>query len=310
MNKIRILCLSLWYPLSMSRFFEKAFRHHPNVDFKTTGVFTGSWIPWTSPQHPQGMSFPEKYAIPPDISLPFNPDVGRVSYDAVKAQLGDWKPDIVVSIDAGINWIGRPSDGLVATIGTDPHVLDYEHARKISDKFFNMQAAYSESNDIYLPYAYSKYDCYPNDAVEKDLDAVLVGNTYESRLQWVAELKQRGVKVEHQLGVVFDEARALYNRANIGLNWSTMNDLNCRVMELMAFRLCPVMNRVTDLQRFFTEDVHYLGFSSLSEAVEKVVWAKENPEGAQDIANRAYEAVLPHTYDARVEQFLVECGYA
>jgi len=132
------------------------------------------------------MNLPEKFAIPPDVPLPFNPSVGMVSYDLVKARLGDWKPDIVLSIDAGINWSSKPSDGLVTTIGTDPHVLNnlgYPHARKISDKFFSMQLFYSERDDIYLPYAYSKYDCYPDDTVEKDLDAVLIGNTYQQRLQ-------------------------------------------------------------------------------------------------------------------------------
>lgn len=305
MNKIKILCLSIWYPLSMSRYFEKAFRHHPNVDFKTTGPYTAEWIPWGS-----GMSLPAKYAIPPEIPLPFNGSVGRVSYDLVEAQLGDWKPDIVLAIDAGINWIGKPSDGLVATIGTDPHVLDYEHQRRISDKFFNMQAAYSEPQDIYLPYAYSQYDCYPNDAIEKDLDAVLVGNTYEDRLKWVSELRNRGVNVVHELGVVFDEARVLYNRAKIGLNWSTLNDLNCRAFELPAFKICPVMNRVSDMSRFFIEGFDYLPFSNLNEAVEQVMWAKEHPMDAQVIATRAYNRIQPHTYDARVEQFLEACGYA
>jgi hypothetical protein len=310
MNKIKVLCLSIWYPLSMSRYFEKAFRHHPDVDLKTVGPYTGAWIPWN-----YGMYLPEKYALPPDIPLSLPPNVGQVSYDLVRAQLGDWKPDIVVSIDAGINWNHKPHEGFVATIGTDPHVLEYSHQRRISDKFFSMQLSYSEHGDVYLPYAYSKYDCYPvhieglEDGTWKDLDAVLVGNTYEQRLQWVEELKRHGVKVEHQLGVVFDEARILYNRAKIGLNWSTLNDLNCRAFELPAMKLYPVMNRVSDMHRF--DAFKYAGlFSNLSEAVEQVLWAKDNPEDAKRDAELAYELILPETYDARVQQFLEECGYA
>ncbi len=305
MNKIKVLCLSIWYPLAMSRYFEKAFRHHPNVDFKTTGPYTGSWIPWQG-----GMNLPEKYAKPPDVPLPFNGGVGKVSYDLVKAQLGDWKPDIVLSIDAGINWTDKPHEGLVATIATDPHALDYDHQRRISDKFFNMQASYSEPQDIYLPYAYSKYDCYPDDTVVKDLDAVLIGMPYTQREEWKHALLAKGVNVYMENGPVFDEARALYNRAKVGLNWSSLNDLNCRVFELAAFKICPIMNRVSDADKFFGAGVHYLGFSNLNEAIEQVVWAKEHPGDAQVIANRAYDAVLPHTYDARVQQFLEECGHA
>jgi hypothetical protein len=304
MNKIKILCLSLWYPLSMSRYFEKAFRHHPNVDFKTTGVFTGSWIPWLG-----GLNLPEKYALPPDVPLPFNPSVGQVSYDLVKAQLGDWKPDIVLSIDAGINWSSKPSDGLVATIATDPHALNYDHQRRISDKFFNMQMYYSETGDIYLPYAYSKYDVYPDDTVHKDLDAVLIGMPYQQREQWKNELVKRGVNVYMENGAVFDEARALYNRGRIGLNWSSLNDLNCRAFELPAMKLYPVMNRVFDMDKFGFFD-HCGIFSGLNEAIEMVMWAKDHPDLARDRAERAYQEVLPHTYDARVEEFLQECGYA
>lgn len=313
MNKIKILCLSIWYPLSMSRYFEKAFRHHPNVDLKTTGPFTGSWIPWQG-----GMNLPEKYAIPPDLPLPFNPGVGKVSYDLVKAQLGDWTPDIIVSVDAGINWSSKPHEGLVATVATDPHVLDYDHARRISDKFFNMQATYSEKDDIYLPYAYSKYDCYPHEnflsgsgesGTVKDLDAVLIGMPYEQRVQWVEELKRHNVKVFMENGPVFDEARRLYNRGKIGLNWSSLNDLNCRAFELPAMKIYPVMNRVPDMHRF--EFTKYCGlFTTLGEAVEQVLWAMDNPEDAKHDAEEAYRLVQPHTYDARVEEFLKECGYA
>lgn len=305
MNKIKVLCLSLWYPLSMSRYFEKAFRHHPNVDFKACGVFTGAWIPWLG-----GMYVPEKYAIPPEIPLPFRNDVGRVSYDLVKSQLGDWKPDIVLSIDAGINWIDKPHDGLVATIGTDPHALNYDHQRNISDKFFNMQLSYSERDDIYLPYAYSQYDVFPDDTVEKDLDAVLIGMPYEQREQWRQGLESRGVKVHMENGPIFDEARALYSRGKIGLNWSSLDDLNCRAFELPAMKLAPVINIVSDVWRFFKQGEHYVGFKSLNEAIENVIWLKDNPVQMNRMAEAAYKNVLPHTYDARVDQFLEECGFA
>ena len=159
MDKIKILCLSIWYPLSMSRYFEKALRHRDDVDLKTVGVYTGSWIPWMG-----GMELPEKYAIPPDLALPFNNNIGQVNYDMVKAMLPpDWIPDIILNIDAGICWKYKPSEGMVVHVATDPHALNYDHQRSISDKFFNMQKVYSQKGDIWLPYAYSKYDCFPEE---------------------------------------------------------------------------------------------------------------------------------------------------
>ena len=66
MNRIKVLCLSIWYPLSMSRYWENALKRNPNVDLVTVGAFTGSWIPWLG-----GMNVLEKYSRPPTYPLPF-----------------------------------------------------------------------------------------------------------------------------------------------------------------------------------------------------------------------------------------------
>lgn len=306
-SKIKVLCLSLWYPLSMSRYFEKAFRHREDVDFLACGVYTGSWIPWLG-----GMNVDEKYAIPPDIVLPFRNDIGRVNYDLVRAMLPQgWEPDIVLTIDAGISWKERPSQGMVVHVATDPHALNYDHQRTISDKFFNMQKVYSQAKDIYLPYAYSQYDCYPEDCTSEDspVDACLIGMPYENRVRWVEELRKRGVSVIFENGPIFDEARHLYNRSKIGLNWSSLDDLNCRAFELPAMKLCPVMNEVSDMGLFLTPGQDYLPFRDLQGAIDQVLWAKNNPEQARKIAESAYKVIKPETYDARVERILSECGY-
>lgn len=310
MTKIKILCLSLWYPLTMSRYFEKAFRHREDVDLRTTGPYTGAWIPWSNSQNPDGMTVPAKYAIAPDLPLPFSPNIGEVNYEVVKSQLGEWIPDIVLCIDAGIRWKYKPSDGLVVHVATDPHVLNYDHPRSYSDKFFNMQKVYSKDKDIYLPYAYSKYDVYPDDSVSKDVDAVLIGlqYTHVPRLEWINKLRERGVSVIAENGPIFDEARQLYNRGKIGLNWSSMDDLNCRAFEIPAFGLYPVMNYVPDLGNFKFQS-YVDTFRTLDEAIEKVIWAKDNPIGAYAVASHAYQAVKDETFDARVEQLLKECGF-
>lgn len=318
--KIKVLLLYIAYPLAIATYFKKAFQHRGDVDLRVAGPYTGSWIPWMG-----GMTLPEKYAVPIDIPLPFAPTIGEVNYDIVKTQLGDWVPDIIINIDAGIHWKYKPSDGMVVTIGTDPHVLNewYDAPRKYSDKFYNMQLCYSKPGDRYLPYAYSQYDHYPIHRVlenekylegveqtEQDTDAVLIGMPYDQRTQWVSQLRAKGVSVIFENGPVFDEARALYNRGRIGLNWSSLQDLNARAFELPAMRLAPVMNLVPDVGRFFEQGIHYKGFTNVAEAVEAVVWLKEHPKECDTMAQVAYENVKSETYDARIDLLLEECEFA
>jgi hypothetical protein len=308
MNKIKILLTYLVYPLAMATYFRKALEHREDVDLKVAGIYTGAWIPWMG-----GMTLPSKYAVPPDISLPLSLGTNEYPYELIKGQLGEWKPDLIIQVDAGFHAKYKPADGMVVTVGTDPHVLNefYDTPRKYSDKFFNMQAVYSKQGDVYLPYAYSKYDVYPEDIPNPDdtVDAALIGMPYENRVQWVQELRNRGMKVIFENGPVFDEARELYNRGRIGLNWSSMDDLNCRAFELPAMKLCPVMNYVPDMQRFFEPDEDYLQFTTMREAIEKTMWAKLNPDLASAMAERAYQKVLPHTYDQRVTDILKETGF-
>lgn len=316
--KIKVLLFYIAYPLAIASYFRKAFQHRDDVDLRVAGVYTGAWIPWMG-----GMTLPEKYAIPIDYPLPFAPTIGEVNYDIVKSQLGDWTPDLIVNIDAGLHWKYKPTDGMVVTVGTDPHVLNewYDTTRKYSDKFFNMQLCYLKEKDIYLPYAYSKYDHYadvaylasttdPRGYTElRDTDAVLIGMPYEQRTQWVNQLRAKGVSVIFENGPVFDEARDLYNRGRIGLNWSSLQDLNARAFELPAMKLAPVMNLVPDIGRFFEQGIHYHGFTTLEEAVERVVWLKEHPKECDTMAQAAYENVKSETYDARVDLLLEECGF-
>lgn len=329
MKKIKVLLTYIVYPMAIATYFKKAFQNREDVDLKVAGIYTGSWIPWN-----YGMNLPAKYAVPPDLPLPLTLETKEYPYEIVKVMLRDWVPDLIVQIDAGFHAKHKPTDGMVVTVGTDPHVLNdfYDVPRKYSDRFFNMQASYSKPNDIYLPYAYSKYDFYPEtykvthmtaalpdkdlqigSDLPKEYDAALIGLQYthasSPRVQWIEELRKRGLKVFAENGPIMDEARAIYNRAKIGLNWSTLDDLNCRAFELPAMKLAPVMNLVSDIHKFFVQGEHYLGFTSLNEAVENVVWLRDHPREAEQMAERAYQNVRPHTFDARVQQILTDCGF-
>lgn len=313
-DKLKVLFFYIVYPLAMGTYFRRALSRRQDIDLRVVGPYSGAYIPWLG-----GMNVPVKYAIPPDIPLPFPPMGHTVNYSMVKAQLGDWKPDLVLTADAGIHWNEKPTDGMVAHIATDPHVLDYSLPRSYSDKFFNMQKVYSSPGDIWLPYAYDPTVWYPDEytvsigqdaAVPvKTYDAALVGMPYPQRIEWVEALRRKGLRVAFENGPIFDEARDLYSKARIGLNWSSLNDLNARVFELMAMGLAPVLNRVPDLPELFQENKHYMGFSSMAEAIGAVTVLRDNPGLAAKMGEEARDAVQPHTYDARIGQILEECGF-
>lgn len=303
MSKIKILCLTINYPLAMSSYFISTMRRMNNIDLKVTGPFTGNWIPWRN-----GIEVPMRYVKQVEIPLPFAPNVGTVSYDLVKAQLKDWIPDIVLTIDAGIHWTYKPSDGIVCHIATDPHVLNYDYQRNTSDKFFNMQQIYMQGKDIWLPYAYEPTIHYPDDTIVKDHDAVLIGMPYAQRVEWINKLRERGVTVLFENAPIFDDYRIANNRARIGLNWSSMQDLNARFFELAAMKLCPVVNYVPYIDKFLVDGVDIMVFQNMDDAIEKVMYVKERPEFASIMANNAYTKILPETYDSRINQILKECG--
>lgn len=296
----KILCLSIHYPLTMARYFENNFRAREDVEFVTVGPYTGANIPWMG-----GMTLDAKYANQPDIILPFAPNVGEVPFAMVRG-VRDVKWDMVLTIDAGIRWKDRPNvDCPVVHIATDPHVINYDKPRAYSDFFFNMQKCYSKENDIYLPYAYDDTWCYPEPEVAKTHDCSLIGMPYQERVVWVNKLRENGYTVLFENGPIFDQYRSISAKSVIGLNWSSKDDLVCRVFEIMGMGLVPVINRVPDLSEHFVENFHYLGFSSLDEAIEKVRWAENFPLDAKIIADHALEIVQErHTFRHRVQQIM------
>jgi len=300
-NKIKVLVLYIAYPFSIASYFLTALQKRTDIELKTAGQYTGNWIPWQG-----GMTLPMKYVVTPDIPLPQSMIGQNVPYEMVKAQLGGWVPDLVLNIDAGCHWSAHPSDGFVATVATDPHCLNYDLPRSYSNAFFNMQKVYSKPGDSYLPYAYSPEYHYPDENVEKDTDAVLIGMPYPQRVEWVNALRSRGVSVIFENGPIFDEARQLYNRGRIGLNWSSLDDLNARCYELCAMKLAPVVNHVTDLS---TSGLNVFEFGNVNDAIDLVVSLRNDTQLRRNSAQRAYESVQGQTYDARVEQILKECGF-
>jgi hypothetical protein len=243
-----------------------------------------------------------KYAKEPNLPFPFADRLPITPITYIEKKL-PWKPDLWLQVDAGWHMTGRPQHGKNVIVGTDPHCLDYSYQRSLADTFYCMQQVYAKPGDVYLPYAYDKEAHYPEEQPQ-NYDCCLLGLHYENRDLLVKELRKRGVNVLYDLGPVFDERRALECQTPISLSWSSRDDLIARVFEGLAMKRLVVTDKVPDLPKFFTEDKHLIAFSSLGEAVEKIMHYLNNPAEAQEIARAGYEAVKLHTYDARIGQIL------
>jgi hypothetical protein len=300
--KIKILLSMLYYPFCLGSLFWRALERRDDVEIKTCGAFTNDYIPWFNDRR-----IPIRYVRPVDIPLP--PNEVYPKWEAIKSMLGDWKPSLVLTIDACWHFSSKP-DCLSVTVATDAHVVDYNPSRATADYFFNLHHFYSIGNDIPMAYACDPTIHYPDDTVSIDTDCCLIGLHYAHRDTLINALRSRGRSVIYEIGPIYDEYRKLNCRAKIGLNWASRKDLNARVMEISAMQRIPVINRVPDLPFVgMEENKHYLGFDTLEDALAKVDWALAHEDEAKVIAKNAHDLVLArHTYDQRIQTILETVG--
>jgi len=305
---INVVLSGIFYPVAILRYFERALRRNPNIDLKTMGPWTGRWIPWSG-----GMLLDEGIGTPPDVRFPgdqHHPVHTPIRF--AEAQLAklfpDWSPALWLQVDAGFHLLGKPRQGFNAIIGTDPHVLDYTDAREMADKFFCMQCEYKAKNDIWLPYAYDPTVHFPEPDTTKTLGGALVGIQYPQRVKLVEALRKRGFQIFADIGPSFDQYRKICTSARVGLNWSSLRDLNARVFEIAAMGIPLLTNSVPDLGTFFEAGKHIRVFTDQLSAIEQFTSLINEPAEAVQMAARALETVKFHTWDDRVEQVLEGCG--
>jgi hypothetical protein len=304
MKKMRVIISGIHYPMSMMRWFIRAFQRREDVELWTCGVFTGDRIPWAG-----GIRMPQRYVEAPNFALSANPVPKSVPFAVVAPHL-PFEPDLFLQIDAGFHFKDRPKGRIVALLETDPHVLlpHYQEAKQYSDFVFNMQTPYMEKGDIYVPYAYDKEVHYPED-LPKEYDACLIGLHYPQRDTLVSRLRKLGLKVYYDLGLIFDEYRTIHNKSKIGLNWSSMLDLNARFWEMLAMGMPMVANHVPDANTSFVDGEHYRGFDTMDEAENKVMLLMKDKELREYIANTGHRKIMggKNTYDDRVNELLEAC---
>lgn len=261
----------------------------------SVGMYSGENIPWEG-----NHKYPE-YAFPPDYEIPDT----DFPLETVLSNI-DFKPDLIVQASDNSYLPGKaPCKNIL--IGTDPHVIDYKPYLKDVDEYYSMQNCYLEGYTFgkWVPYAY-----YPPihqfvNGNKMIYDVVFSGLQYEHRLQVLNKCKQSGLKVYIGLGDVYEKYVDIYNQGLIAFNYSSRNDLPARFWEGLSMKRCVVTNRVPDLEQLdCKEGEHYVGFSSVDEAVEKTLYYSKHVEEAKKIADNGYRWVKPHTYQKRCELFL------
>lgn len=298
-RKIRIAFGSMFYPVHMGMWFIRALQRRSDVDLWTFGPATGNWIPWM-----YGMTVDQKYVFTPNLPLSRNLLNKPIPPDIINAQM-PWTPDLTIISDSGWHTTVRPKGNVVVHIQTDPHVLKgwYALPKSYSDISYSMQECYMTEDEKYLPYAYDPtVHFYESSLIIND--GCLIGLQYPQRNQLVELLRGMGMKIHYSTGEIFDEYRKIYCSSKIALNWSTLQDLPARFWEALGMGIPLVSNNVPDIKNFFVEGEDYMGFDNLQQGGKRFMELIANPELAKKIADNGHKKVLPHTYDARVDQIL------
>jgi len=97
------------------------------------------------------------------------------------------------------------------------------------------------------------------------------------------------------------EMAAVYGQSKIVLNASIHGDVNMRVFEAMAAGALLVTDRIGNgLSELFEEGTHYIGYSTIAEALGKIDYFLEKSAERDRIARAGQQAVLMHhTYGQR-----------
>lgn len=304
-KKIKVVVSAIWYPLCMASYFVRALQRRDDIDLTLVGPFTGNNIPWDG-----GLKLPMKYVVTPDVPLPAGmAGISSLPFGMVSSQIHK-KPDLWLQVDAGFHFKDRPDAGVTALVKTDPHVLTphYNEIAGVNDFSFGMQTPYMQPGDIYLPYAYDP-EYHSPIQLDKEFDGCLIGLHYQQRDALVNLLRMNGFHIYYSIGEIYREYQLAYNRSRIALSWSSLSDLPARVWESLGMGLPLLTNKVPDLDNFFEDGTHYIGFTSLEDAANKFRMLMEDKELRDRIASNGHDAVTAkHTWDHRIQTILEVTG--
>ena len=303
-RKIKIVFSYIAYPVAMPRYMLEALLRRTDVEVWVAGPYTGRRIPWMG-----GMFLPEEYIREPDLPLTYSMPPEFI-FPSAEAHL-PWTPDLWIEGNAGMQTVGKPSSCPYVVIATDPHVINYDAAREKADYFYSMQKPYMKAGDRWLPYGYDpiwhRKTTKPFSAREYDI--ALVGLPYPDRKALMHQLRAKGYSCYLENGPAYEDAWEIYNNSKVGLNLSSLQDTCARVFEIMAMRCVALLNRVPDQGELFREGEEFFGFGTIPEAIQQFERIMKTPVHEMDVVlDKARAAVIPHSWDTRMEQVLKDVG--
>lgn len=282
--KTKIIVISArWYAITAAaEYLSRAFEQLKDVRVVKVGPTHGNLMPYKT----NGLFVPDSYSVIPDIVLPDTFMEVPVKYVENKLmEIGITGVDIWLDVHAGFRLSGKPErlGGIRTLFMTDPHTHLGKHYTDVQNEYdmmFNPQLAYwleiPDTKQKYLPYAADEW--YRYDRLDKVYDVSLVGNLYKERVAYFDEIKRRNRRTYFDVGAGKWDAGKIYNQSIVGFNWSSMNDLVCRVFEVGYSDSVLVTNRVPALAEHFKEGIHFFGFDGFSSAVEVSEFVLKTPE--------------------------------
>jgi hypothetical protein len=142
--------------------------------------------------------------------------------------------------------------------------------------------------------------------VVRDLDVAFVGqlgSRGSNRNKVLTAVLPNFKTNDYELFYPPKEMARVYARSKVVLNASINGDLNMRFFEGLASGALVVTDRIQNgLQDLFIENCHYVGYSSIEEAKEKITYYLAHPAERERIGRAGQqEALRNHTYRHRWE---------
>lgn len=292
---MKILMAFIHYPISSGTFLKRALQRAGH-EVLSVGPYTHDQI-W-------GGQVSVQYAQMPDFVTPDVPAVSLLdTLIVINRTHPEWLPDLIITSDSAFTLLD-PSACPHILNAQDNHVRDYT-MREWDALFCAHSWGYrmGEPNAYHCPPCYDPIIC-QDMGLERNIDVLMIAVLYGNRVELLNEVAESGIKVAAHTGLIYDEYAQAYNQAKISLIRSSYGDVTNRFLETAAMGCCVVADRVKDLAGMgFVDGVHYLGYDTPAEAIEKINYALESDRW-RDIARAGQAVAKAHTWDARARQML------
>lgn len=282
---MRILTYYPHYPMTYGRFMRDAFARLGH-DVRHTGTAQGRNNGWND------TPAPAQYV------------------DTPQPREADWTPDLIVIMDEYM----RPKPTRCPGLEAAPHVFYATSNNVIDPSTPDMDHTFialyrgpalpyrDDGTMTWLPCGYDPTLHTPSPIPwrEREYDVCLVGAAWNKRQKALSDLRNAGLKVFQDMGLMFNEYVAAYHNARFGLvcagDWPGPN---MRFYETPAMGCIPLVAQATYEARFGADEA--VAWFEEDGIVKVVKWLLANPTQALELLARAQAWVQPHTWDARAQ---------